>query len=409
MTAGTSWSWEKWSTEHPVRVAFTGTMAEVVNTKLAGVGLLPSVARKKDLDFLAANHRRLLGAMERDKSHARIAEVMDFSSGSRYPKFRDECLKIMGIGPEAVRAEWSSRGYLVTQFLAMTAGLWKIPSWAMLYSAVQTASHRAFRACQGQGEIETTAELTSQLRSVLGEKFVETLKRENIHLPPGAFLDFGTASMQGWKDRLGSDFALVVGTTVNDIPMYRVVVFQAKWEGSRGSANVSQGDGRQLRDLLATGMGYYVFYPRAVDKKAFVATVRSAESVNSDVHGPSGKPKYDVDVCCARDGGDPAWDFATFVTVAMTSPEDDIGKVFPDADTVAEALSTDRKEPLTARVVFADLTSCLNVRLLAEKLRERGYEEEQQIFETLSSLDDPPEVAEEMSPRDREPWSDPWS
>lgn len=409
MAEETSWNWAKWSAEHPVRKAFNITMAEVVNTKLAGVGLLPPGVRQADLNFLAANHKRLLCAMDQDKSRARFAEVMDFGPKPRHPEFRDQCLKIMGVGPGAARAEWAGRGFLVTQFLAMTAGLWGSPSQAMLYSATQAASHRAFRACRGQGEIETTAELTCQLRSVLGERFVATLNRENIRLPPGAFLDFGTASMQGWRDRLGSDFALVVGTTVNDIPVYRVAVFQAKWEGSRGSANVSQGGGRQLRELLATGMGYYVFYPRAVDAKAFVATVRSAASVDSDVHGPSGRPKYDVDVCCARGGSDPAWDFATFVTVAMTSPENGVGRVFPDADAVAEALSKDRKEPLTAHVVFADFTGCLNVRQLAEKLKERGYDEEQRTFEALSALDEPPEAAKDVSLDDRDPWSNPWS
>lgn len=398
--AQTSWDWTRWSTEHPLKRAFNCAAEDVVEAKRAGIGVLPPGIRKPDLDFLAANQKRLVNALEGRKFDARVAQVLGLDSNLKNSNFKKLCLEIMETKPEEADANWKTRGYLVTQFLAMTAGLWLNPSRAMLYSAIQAASHLTFKTCRGQSENETTVTFTSQLRSLLGDRFIATLNREKIHLPPGSFLEFGTASMQGWKDRLGSDFALVVGTIVEDIPVYRVAVFQAKWERIRGSANVSQGDGSQLHELLTSGMGYYVFYPRAFDDKAFIASVRSAESVNSDVHPPSGRPKFDVDVCCSQNRYDLAWDFATFVTVAMTSPEDSVGRVFKDIDAVADALSKDRKKPLASHILFADLSGHLKVRQLSEKLREIGYNKDLSVFEALSSLDDTPEIGDESSPDD---------
>lgn len=391
------WNWAKCGVEHPLRMAFNRTMSEVLNAKLSGIGVVPARVRQADLDFLAANHDRLRSAIDSDEYRKTIDKVMGFGKDPVEPDLKAACIKIMRATAETAETKWATRGFLVTQFLAMTAGMWRSPSLAMLYSATQAASHYAFKVCRGQGEVETTVALTSKLLSVLGERFVEPLRHQKIRLPPGDFLDFGTASMQGWRDRLGSDFALVVGTCVRGIPVYRVALFQAKRQGGCGSVNVSQGSGRQLDELLTSGMGYYVFYPTG--KNAFVATVRSAESVYSDVNGPSDGPQYRVDICCARDGSDVAWDFVNFVTVAMESPEEGVGKTFPDADAVAEALSTDRKEPLAAHVIFHDRTGLLNVRQLAEGLKERGYEHPQ-IYEALSSLDVPEEVDEEVPSAD---------
>lgn len=408
MNSEPNWLWETWGSDHPLRKAFYNCATQVLNYKIEGVGRFPASLREPDLRFLQENFQRLLGATDTKRAQERISRVMKSYGVPSNLDLRNQCLDIMGIKPDQLtEAAWQSRGYLAAQFLWMTAGVWANPSQAMLYTATQTASHRAFRMCQGQGEPETTVELTNNLRSDLGGKFITTLNNEGIRLPPGSFLDFATASMQGWKDRLGSDFALVIGTLVMGRPKYRVAVFQAKWESSRGTANVSQDDGGQLDELLSTGMGYYVFYPKTVYGKAFVGTVRSAEDVFFDVWSASDAPAYDVDTCCARDGGKIAWDFPTFVTVAMTASEhDQFGRLFPDAKSVAELLSQGRKRPLASKILITDLTSQLQVAQLAEDLKNGGFDVDG-TFRALSALDDPPEPTVD-APTDTS-FSDPWS
>ena len=178
--------------------------------------------------------------------------------------------------------------------------------------------------------------------------------------------------MQGWKDRIGADLAVVSGTIIEGVPVYRMVLLQAKMEKPRGSANVSQRGGEQLRELLGSGMGFYLFYPAVFQNRVFLPTVRSAEDVSRDVHSGKG-PNYRVDVC-RGDGGEPAWDFPAFLAIAMASPDPGgPGRIFPDVSSVCRVLSEGRKKPLTQEVAFFDTTGALNVLDFVEGLRSLGY------------------------------------
>lgn len=389
------WDWDNWTTGHPVKQAFISSAAAVRRLKLQGVGVLPARVRQADLDFLSKSQARLVDAMSDGGMERRLSTLLSTEADRLSVSLAAECAAMMGVHTNEPRPLPGDRLYVAGQFLAMTAGPWDNPVQAMLYAASQAAAHRALRRSLGEAEPVVTANLSEELRSTLGRDFVNSLYAARVGLPIGCHLEFGTASMQGWTDRLGSDLAVVVGTTVDGEPMYRVALLQAKWEDRRGTADVSQGGGEQLRRILKTGMGFYLFYPKKFVDRVFLPTVRSAEDVHREAHLLV-ESNYHVDVCRGDAGSEPAWDFAAFLAIAMTSlNRQGVGRLFPDVKSVCRALSEDRKHPLGSEVLYCDLTGVLKVHEFAEELGALGYQVPEPTISAPAPFDYPADDAEE--------------
>ena len=230
--------------------------------------MFPLPVRQENVDFLRESQARLANALS-FQSMERLLSRLHQASGEPSASLLKDCAVILGVSSTGQSPLPPDRINLASQFLAMTAGLWDNPAQAMLYSASQAASHRVLRQSLGETEPSITTAFCEELRSTLGRDFIRPLWEARIVLPPGCHLEFGTASMQGHADRLGADLAVVIGAEIGGIPQYRVALLQAKRGRLQGTANVSQGGGEQLRQILETGMGFYLFYPKKIERRVF--------------------------------------------------------------------------------------------------------------------------------------------
>lgn len=384
--------YSNWESTHPVKFVLCEFIDGVISSKGEGIGMSPTTLTPQERAVLEQGRRRFASAGVQDVWGRALWDKWRRIGPPSLPKepaaegrLLRICSFVLGLEPGENESEVAVRQYLLAQFLSMHADRWPDPVKAILYAAAQAASHMVSRDCQDKSEVETSTLLTERLQANVIQA-IRSVNKARSPLPPGSFLDFGSASMQGWRDLQGADFAIVVGTVVLGRPMFRVVLFQAKKGKSRGSADASHGDGSQLDELLSTGMGHYIFYPVTFHGKAFITTVRSAEDVFRDVWVSDNPPRFNVDTCAGS--GEAAWDFAAFLAVAMTSPDDlACGRLFPDADAVAEALSVGRKKPLVSKVLAFDFTRVLNVHGLVQKLGLVGLD--QTIVESaVSAIDD---------------------
>ncbi|MBY0250374.1 MAG: hypothetical protein K2X54_03165 [Methylobacterium organophilum] len=311
---------------------------------------------------------------------------------------RSAWLRLMGLDPDErwpVEAADAPRAYVVAQYRAIQAKAWASPGQAIVYAAAQAAAHSTLSTAQGQPEPEVSIDLMKEFVIAVRDTFIPAMEGEGAHLPEGHFLDVAMGSTNNQKDRLGADFAVVTGVIVDDVVKYRVVLFQAKWEDTkqRNKADVWHDGGNQLSELLATGLGYYLFFPRRYweagkERPVFLPTVRSAENVGRDAHAITGDTVRKVDTCVGSQAGDVAWDFAGFLGLTLASLQDDgIGAVFDTPAEVADLLSQKRKRPLVHSVFAYDLSPgrSLNLSDLAEALETEGYDVE--VFGAPSWVD----------------------
>lgn len=375
-----SQDWEQysaWPCQHSIKMVFNDFAQQVIIAKGKGLGQSPTAPTSDELTVLRENYQRLTHATVKDtwKTNFRdrwkasnSLDTQKVNAAKIFQIFSD----IIGLTPGASDSKIVEREYLLSHLCSMKVDHWKDPAKAIIYAAAQAASHQVSLTCQGKSEVETSVALTQEIRANI-VRVIDAINKEQTPLPPGSFLDFGSASMQGWKDWQGADFAVVVGTVVLGRPMYRVVLFQAKWNSSREYADISHKDGQQLDDILSTGMGYYVFYPKTFHGKAFITTVRSAEDTFTDVWGADKSPCFNVNTRVGR--GQAAWDFALFLAAGMASSEDiRFGRLFPDEKSVAEALSIGRTKPLVHTVLAFDFSKTLNVHELVEQLKIKGFD-----------------------------------
>lgn len=361
-------------------------MQAVVHAKCKGIGACHKTPTVQELEAMQQGAKRFAFAEVQDGWEKRLGQWNRRRpvEGSNEHKFLDLCSTVLGLKHGANESELRAREYLVRQFLSMQPCAWPDPTKAILYAAAQAASHDVSLICQGRSEVEASAKLTEKISANI-HQIIDAIKSAGSPLPPGAFLDFGSASMQGWKDWQGADFAIVIGTTVLGRPMYRVALFQAKWETARGRANVAHADGKQLDEIQSTGMGYYVFYPHTFHGRAFFTTIRPVPDVFRSVWEAEDPPGFDINTC--HDGGQAAWDFAAFLAVAMTWQDDlTFGRIFPDARAVADVLSGGRHKPLVQHVLAFDMTGALSVHEMIQSLKFKGFDDVT-VASALSVLD----------------------
>lgn len=214
--------------------------------------------------------------------------------------------------------------------------------------------------------------------------------------------------MQETRDIAGADLALVVGVRVLGVPRYRVVLMQAKHEHPDWwrQGNVGHKKGAQLSELLSSGMGYYLFYPKPMEDPALgretrlMPVVRSAEAVFRDVaHSIIPGSRYRVNIYSDSDGRVDAMDFAQFLSVAMCGDTLDIGRLFPTVPSVADALGVPGR-PLVPDIVAIDATGRLSCHELLEKLRGGGYDVEEEFrFPVMDSAKLYHDRAVDLTPR----------
>ncbi len=187
--------------------------------------------------------------------------------------------------------------------------------------------------------------------------------------------------MERTKDHMGADLAIVVGASVLGLPRFRVVLIQAKHADARqrDRANVGRNEGRQLDNLLSTGMGYYLFYPRVVTDAEgcdtrLLPTLRPAPAVFADVAtAASTSNRYMVGCHADRVGSVDATDFAEFVASRMAGDDLSVGRLFPCAQSAAAALEVKGK-PLVPQVLACDLSGRLSVLEFLVAMRGYGLE-----------------------------------
>ncbi|MGY2049120.1 hypothetical protein [Methylobacterium sp. JK268] len=381
----------EWPTTHAVRRAFTRLAASTYARKQAGFGVLPPSLAAEEAAVLRESRSRLLDASYGAKPVEGVAALLDevaevLRAGAAPGGEGTTWLGFMGLdrgtARSAARAD-EGRDYVLAQYRAIQAHLWTDPAQAVVFAAAQAAVHHTLSTTQGQEEPEVTVDLMKEFTGNIRNVVIDAMERERVPLPEGSFLDVATASMTNRRDRLGADFAVVTGFLSRGVTRYRVALFQAKWDDGRGRlADVSHRSGAQLDELLATGMGYYVFYPRVgrtggKARPVFLPTVRAAGDVHRDVHPGPGRFVPKVSTCVGAASGDVAWEFAAFLALALASPRaGGFGRLFDTPEEVARILSGGRRRPLAREVLAYDLTPgrSLNLSAFVEALGAAGYD-----------------------------------
>lgn len=371
---------KSWQSDHPVIRAFGRMRATVAQGKLAGASSLPKRLTERQQCVLRAALERLYAGGVRPglAEDARGGLGVMASSGEVTGKGAGwrRLAPTLGLGAGAFdqdRAGMEGRHYLVAQMLAMSPRYWDDPVQAILFAVIQYGLEVALRRARSKPEPVKTEALLHFIQSAVELRVIPAMDAAKAALPETHTLDIGTASMQEGRDLLAADLAVVAGVHVLGRPMYRIVLFQAKNATATGSADVERNEGRQLDTLLSTGMGWYLFYPAFARSGAFITTVRPATDVFREVWDTRRGPAFrNVDAY----GGEhaPGWDFATFVSIALSSESDlSLGRLFPDAETAAKALADDRGRPLAADLIATDRTGRLSLRDFIDATASLGY------------------------------------
>ncbi|RST85496.1 hypothetical protein EJC49_15525 [Aquibium carbonis] len=326
-----------WDAGHPVSQAFERLAEEVRRRRETGIGRLSAKATPTEADF------------ERSRLARRAAT---FASGE-----------------PSSNADLASIG----------ATTWGNPVSAILYAAAQATAHHILRD-RTLDEPAVNSAVHETLPRRLSD-LAQAYKLARCGLPPGKCLHAGSAKMERTRDHMGADLALVVGANVLGLPRFRVVLVQAKHADGhqRTCADVGRNQGKQLDDLLSTGMGYYLFYPRAVADAdgrhtRLLPALRSAPAVFADVATATGASnRYMVGCHARRDGTVDATDFAEFIALSMASDELGVGRLFPCAQSAAASLVV-KGEPLVPEVFAVDRTGSLSVLEFLDAMRGHGLE-----------------------------------
>lgn len=334
-----------------------GMFGHILKYKTLGVGRSQDVLLPSERAFLARSLNRLSDSVVegpwQKALHDTASAVQSNNRGAISP-FQNRWRMIgqqIGLSKIlAVKADGEAARYFLAQMLFLEALHWRNPLDCLFFAACQNAVHKALRSEFGGTETQYTQAFLSVLPQIVRDNIVKPFNELTSGLPRRCHLQFATASMQGPgnKDLQGADLAIVVGTLLCRKPVWRVVLLQAKVETSRGKSNVGYKRGAQLAEILSSGTGAYLFYPKPEAKKIFIPTVRLAEEVFADVYDKPGKPKFGNIDTCGADGS--AWDFAAFIALRMRRPTaSDPGRVFRSTEAVASALSIGRELPLDGK------------------------------------------------------------
>lgn len=347
-----------WDVGHPVMQAFDRLAQEALRWRRKGIGLLPPNSIPEEEKFQAS--------------------LLEFHAGNG----RSAGADLASIRPNA----------------------WDDSVSAILYSTAQATAHHILRD-QTLDEPAVNSSVHETLLTRLRE-LVQAYGTACCCLPPGKRLHAGTAKMERTRDNMGADLAIVVGANVLGVPRFRVVLVQAKHADSRrrAYADVGRNEGGQLDNLLSTGMGYYIFYPRVVpyDERRgtrLLPTFRSAPAVFADVAtAPSGSNRYMVSCFGSRDGNVDGWGFAEFIALKMAGNDPSVGRLFPCAQSAAASLLVNGK-PLVHEVFAADRTGHLSVVEFLDAMKDHGLNDtEDARFPTYEDLEPDHESDTKSSP-----------
>lgn len=402
MDPNTDGDWDNaryWSFRHPVRGAFAELAREVRRLILRGACKPADAMDEAESALRATTRDRLVSAtrIRTRKVGGRALIQLEL------PCKQGRWVGVTGAPPRTGRKQLASDGRdcAWAQLLAMSPWAWRDPAVGLLLSAAQGAVHRVIRERQGRPEPELTIALMDQIVGLLRDRFLPPLNGPGPALPPGSFLDVATMSMTDRRDRMGADFAVVVGTMDRDGPRFRVALFQAKWEDAqaRGTATVARGGDRaQLEELLATRAGHYVFYPRmGKDMTSAPMTIRSAADVDEELsHRARGAS---VGICSDANG---CWEFASFLALAMMDdPPPSSALVLGTLQEVVGFLLTGSSRPLAPTTLVVDRTRQLRVRGLGALAREAGYDAFSEMLSFETSVEVESDAAGRSTPTEK--------
>lgn len=368
------WAWKH---DHPVVRAFAGIGREIAVRK----GKL----REPEAEFVRRRSVFLEGSLSRllantadsfeEELRQRLSPPESASSG---PNTRS-VLRRRAVGTAVADLPVVNTGealgphvFALAQLMAPNVRYWTRPVVGVVYAACSYALHEVAFYNQGSDERKHNQGYVDYFRSALKDRIITPMFQAGVRFPADAFLDFGTATMEGRRDLQGADFAVVLGLRVLGRLLWRVVLFQGKREAASGWPGVGEGDGDQLEELLSTGMGAYVFYPLGSDGRIFLLPVRPAASVFRDVWENKERPRWAIDPYGSK--ADPAVDIASFIAFDMADDTDlSLGRLFGDPKHVAAALSLGRPTALNPDVLVMDLTGELHVGAVLEQLQALGY------------------------------------
>lgn len=367
----------EWQHHHPVVRAFAGISREIA--------VRQRMLREPEAEFVQKRSVFLKGSLNRLLANTAAsfeAELRQWLSPSETassgPNTRS-VLRRRALGTAVAELPVSTMGgalgphlFPLAQLMAPNVLYWTRPVVGVVYAACSYALHEVAFYNQGNDERKHNQGYVDYFRSALKDRIITPMVQAGVRFPADAFLDFGTATMEGRRDLQGADFAVVFGLRVLGRLLWRVVLFQGKRQAASGWPGVGEGGGDQLEELLSSGMGAYVFYPYGSDGRIFMLPVRSAASVFRDVWGDEERPRWAVDPYGSE--ADPAVDIASFIAFDMADENDlSLGRLFSDPRNVAAALSLGRPTALNPDVLVMDMTGELHVGAVLEELQALGY------------------------------------
>lgn len=414
MAAGLN-DWDEpteWPKGHPIRDAFATLTARVAEGRLLDGASLPLRLDQSQRRVLLSGMERLLDGCTHPSLGPDIGQILRVmatkkaSGGAR--RGWEPLAPTLGLVAgsfDAERAKNEGRQYRLAQIQAMSPLYWLDPVQGILFSTMHYGLELALRRKRRKPEPLKTEALLSNLHVALWDHIIPAMDKAKVRLPATHTLDVGTASMQDHRDLLAADLAIVAGVRILGRPMYRIILFQAKNATVTGRVDASEGGGGQLDKLLSTGMGWYLFYPTYRGKGTFIPTARPAIDVYREVWQGDAPPSFKLPTAYG-DEASPAWDFASFVSIAMSSDTDlTLGRLFPDIESAATALTDDGKKPLAADIIAFDRTGSLRLNDFIDATAAIGYKERRALsFPTARDIiarpDDEDDVPEDpFAPR----------
>jgi len=372
---------------------FDALRGETLALKSRGILGLPAAVSPGQARVLAENLGRLPVLSAPDGLGTASREILEdicrpWAEARAFP-YWTQYAAMLGLSGrrDVAKARAASRHCVIAQALAMSPWVWPSPAQGLLYAGLQHALHQAFESYDDT-EPFMTKDVIDKVNITFKHRIIDVLNRLGVSGLGMSKIKFASASMQGTHDRLGADLALVVGHRIHGKDVFRIVLIQAKKQDGDGRYPIRTAKSlRQLDRILSSGMGWYAFYPHLRNNLHFLVTVRPAADVFTDVWDETAE-RVAADDFASGGSGDAAWDLPTFVSLEMASPSLSLGRLFPDAAAVAEALSVERDVPLAEGVVMADLTGTLDLMAFKASLEAAGYK-----VEATASLDPAPRGA----------------
>ncbi len=367
-----------WTSDHPVRAAFSTLRDSVAAVRGSASNCLPSRLSLVQQQVLRANRERILAAAPHPELQVQAANALQrvrrgvLDDAGRTERMFAQMLGLPAADMDLDRVRREGRDFAFLQCLAMRPGYWDDPVRFILFSVFTYAFELAMGRRYGKPEPIRTEALVNFVHSAVEHRIITAMNDARAFLPARHRLDLGTGSMQERHDLLAADLAVIVGVEVCGRPMYRVVLFQAKHLASDGQLNLTVAERGQLDKLLSTGMGWYLFYPKSEEAGRFLGVTMSARDVFQSVWcSPRDRRRAGVDVFGSGTRR-PVWDFPSLVGVGMYSNLLKPGRLFPSAAAVNQALSLDRAKPLVAGLIAADTTKSLQLRDILDAAAASG-------------------------------------